>query len=61
MEHLAQLVREKKTRMHFGSLIKNLESIINITKKLPSLVNLVTSIEFNNSFRVENHIYWTSV
>jgi len=32
-----------------------LESIMDFKKKIPSLVSLITSIEFNNSFRVEKH------
>ena len=34
------------------------ESISNITKKLSSLVTLTASVGFNDSFAVENHIYW---
>ena len=49
-------MREKKTSMHFGSLIKSLESIMDITKKVPSLVGLITSVVPNNLFGVENYI-----
>ena len=46
--------------MHIACLIKSFESIINIVNKVPSLVILIASIVFNNSFGVENHIYWLS-
>ena len=55
---LTELMTEKKTRMHFGSLIKSFESMIDITKKVPSLVSLIASMEFNSSFGVKNRIYW---
>jgi len=34
------------------------KSISNITKKLPSLAILIASIVLNDSFRVENNIYY---
>jgi len=55
--HLTQVMREKKTSMYLGNLIMNYVSIIDITKKLPSLVTLIASIVLNDSFEVENHIY----
>ena len=57
--HLTQLVGENKTSMYFGSLSMSFESIIDITKKVTSLVSFIASIVFNNSFGMENHIYWT--
>jgi len=33
------------------------ESISNIKKKLPSLMTLIASFVFNDSFGVENHTY----
>jgi len=56
---LAQLIREKKTSMYFGSLVMNFKSIIDITKKVSSLVSFITYIVFNDSFGMENHTYWT--
>jgi len=44
---LAWLWRARKTNMHLGSLIMSLESIMGITKKLSSLVTLITFIMFN--------------
>jgi len=52
------LMKEKKTSIYFGSLIVRFESIIDITKKVPSLVSFIVSIVFNQSFKVKNHIYW---
>ena len=34
--HLGQLMREKKTSIYFGSQITSFESIIDITRKVPS-------------------------
>jgi len=59
MGPLAQLVRENKTSMHFGSFVMSFKSIINITKKASSLVSFITSIVFNDLFGVESHTYWT--
>ena len=48
------LIKERKEDKHiFGSLIKIFESIINITRKVPSLVSLIAFIMFNNSFGAE--------
>jgi len=58
MGHLTQLMREKKTSMYFGSLVMSFGAIIDITKKVPSLMSFITFIVFNNSFGVENGIYW---
>ena len=56
-----RLIKERKEdSMHFESLIKSFESIVDITRKVSSLMSLVAFIVFNNSFRVENHIYWAS-
>jgi len=41
---------EKKTSMRSGSSTKSFESIIDITKKVPSFGSLVASIVFDNSF-----------
>ena len=49
MELLTGLVRKKKTNIQFGSLFMSFESIMNFTKKTPSLVSLIASIEFNDS------------
>ena len=51
MELLAWLMREKKTSTHFRSLFMSFELIIDFTKKIPSLVSLIVSIEFNDSLR----------
>jgi len=59
MELLAWLIREKKTSIHFGSLFMSFESIMDFTKKIPSIVSLIASIEFNDSFRVQFYIQWT--
>jgi len=40
--------KEKKTCMHFMSLLMNFELVIDCTKKIPSLLNLIVSIVFNN-------------
>ena len=29
-----------------------------LQRKIPSLMSLIASIVFNDSFRVENHVYW---
>jgi len=50
-------MKEKKKIMYFGSLIKSFESIIDITKKVQSLVRLPASIVFRNLFELENYIY----
>ena len=47
---LTELMTEKKTRMHFGSLIKSFESMIDITRKVQSLVSLVACIVFHNAW-----------
>jgi len=52
----AILIREKKTSMHFGSLIMTFESIIDIIRKVLSLMSILASIVFNNLFEMENHI-----
>ena len=36
----------------------NFESIMDFIKKIPSLVILIASIEFNASFGVKLYIYW---
>ena len=55
------LIKERKEdSMHFGSLIKSFQSIVDITRKVSSLMSLVAFIVFNNSFRVENHTYCAS-
>ena len=50
----SSIMIEKKTSMHFRSLIMSFGSIIDITKKVPSLVSFIASIVLNNSFGVEN-------
>ena len=40
------------------SLFMSFESIMNFTKKIPRLVSLIASIEFNDSFGVEFYISW---
>ena len=49
-------MRKKKTSIHFGSLFMSFESIMDFTKKIPRLVSLIASIEFNDSFEVEFYI-----
>jgi len=49
-------MREKKRNMPLGSLIMSFESLMDITKKLPSLGNLIAFIGINNLFRVKNYI-----
>jgi len=51
MGHLAQVRREKKTSMYFGSLVMSFESIMGFIKKL-----LSPSMVFNNSFGAKNCI-----
>ena len=41
MGYLIQLNREKKTNLHFRSIMKSFESMIDITKKVPSLMSLM--------------------
>jgi len=55
-ELLAWLIREKKKRMHFGSLIKGFDLIIDIYKENASLVSLIAFIVINNLLVLENHI-----
>jgi len=52
-------MRGKKKNMHFRSLVMSFEAIVDITKKVPSLMGLIVFTEYNKSFGVENHIYWT--
>ena len=56
---LAKLMREKNTSMHFGSLVMTFKSIIDFTKKVPSLMSFATSSAFNDSLGVECHTYRT--
>jgi len=53
-------MREKKTSMYFGSLVMSFKSVINITKKVSSLVSFITYIVFNDLFRVEcdSYVVW---
>ena len=43
-------MRENKKSLHFRSLVKSFQSIINITNKVQSLISLTTSIVFRNLF-----------
>ena len=53
-------INKRKEDVHaFFELITSFKSIIDITWKVSSMVTLITSIVFNNSFGTENHIYWT--
>ena len=47
---------DKYTSIQFGNLFMSFESFMNFTKKIPSLVSLIASIEFNDSFEVEFYI-----
>jgi len=49
-------MREEKTSMHFEELNYDFESIIDIKKKVLTLVSFIASIVFNDLFGVENHI-----
>ena len=49
-------MRKKKTSIQFESLFMSFESIMDFTKKIPSLVSLIASIEFDDSFGVEFYI-----
>jgi len=57
-EALALLRRVKKKSIHFWSLNKSFEWLIDITNKLLSTVTLIPSIVFNDSFGVGNCISW---
>ena len=48
-------MRKKKASIQFGSLFMSFESLMDFTKKIQSLVNLIASIEFNDSLR------WNSI
>ena len=54
-----QLSREKKTSMHFETSLMSLESTMNFTKKITSVVSLMVCTMFNNPIGVKNSIYWT--
>jgi len=56
MKHLAWLWIENDTRICFGSILMILESIKDFTKKTPSLVSFMSSINVNDSFRVESNV-----
>jgi len=47
----------KKASIYLENLFMSFESIMNFVKKIPSLVSLIASIVFNDSFGVENCIY----
>jgi len=47
-------MREKKTSMHFGSLLMSFKSIIDIIKKVPSLVSFIVSIAMT-------HLGWKAI
>ena len=52
------LVYERKEEKHaFWELFMSLKLIIDITKKVPSLMSSIVFIVFNNSFGVDNHIH----
>ena len=55
-EFSARFIREKKKSMHFGSLIISFESLMDITKKVPSFGSLIAFIGINNLFGVKNCI-----
>jgi len=42
--------------MHLGSLIMSFESLMDITKKVPSVESLIAFIGINNLFGVKNCI-----
>ena len=50
LEFSARFIREKKESMHFGSLIMRFESLMDITRKVPSLGSLIAFIGINNQF-----------
>ena len=52
-------MREMNKNMHFESLIKSFQFIIDITKKAQHLMRLTNFITFRNIFRVDNQIYHT--
>ena len=45
--------------MHFGGLIKRFQSIIDIAKKVQSVIGLTIFIVYGNLFGLENYIRWT--
>jgi len=57
-EAFSPIKESKEQKYVFGSLNKSSESLIDITKKLASLVTLLVFIVFNDSFGVKTHIYW---
>ena len=56
MGHLVQVRREKKD-MYFGSLLMGFESIMNFTKRMSGLLNLIAFIVSNNLIGVKKYIY----
>ena len=50
------IYERKKRNMHFESLIMSFESLMDITKKVPSLGSLIAFIGINNIFGVKNYI-----
>jgi len=57
MGHLAQLWRtKKKTSTYFENLLVSFESVIDSTKKISSLVILITFVVFNTSSRVKKNL-----
>jgi len=49
-------MRKKKTSTQFKSLFMSFESFMDFTKKIPHLVSLIATIEFNDSFGVDFYI-----
>jgi len=53
--HATRLWREKKTSTYYESLFMCYELMMDFTKKISSLVNLITSIMFGDLFALEKY------
>ena len=49
-------MERKKISMYFRSLLVSFESIIDFTKKIPSLDSLIASIVLDDSFGIKLHL-----
>ena len=59
MGHLAQLWKQKKTRIYVGNSFRSYENNYGVYKENIKFMSLIGSVMFNDSFGVKNCIYWT--
>jgi len=56
---LNSIMERKDDNYEFWGLLMSFESIMDFTKKIPSLLSLIASIVFNDTIGVEHYIYQT--